>query len=59
VAEQLVERLQGMSLLALATVTADGPPIVGPVGEGFVDSGPLYWRIEAERMFTFAADPGD
>jgi hypothetical protein len=32
---------------------------VGPVGEGFVDSGPLYWRIEAERMFTFAADPGD
>jgi hypothetical protein len=30
-AEQLVERLTGMCLLALATVTADGRPIVGPV----------------------------
>ena len=30
-AEQLAERLQGMVLLALATVTADGRPIVGPV----------------------------
>jgi nitroimidazol reductase NimA-like FMN-containing flavoprotein (pyridoxamine 5'-phosphate oxidase superfamily) len=30
-AEQVAERLQGMSLLALATVTADGRPIVGPV----------------------------
>jgi uncharacterized pyridoxamine 5'-phosphate oxidase family protein len=30
-AEQLAERLQGMRLLALATVTADGRPIVGPV----------------------------
>jgi nitroimidazol reductase NimA-like FMN-containing flavoprotein (pyridoxamine 5'-phosphate oxidase superfamily) len=30
-AEQLVERLTGMRLLALATVTADGRPIVGPV----------------------------
>jgi uncharacterized pyridoxamine 5'-phosphate oxidase family protein len=30
-AEQLSERLQGMCLLALATVTADGRPIVGPV----------------------------
>ena len=30
-AEELVERLQGMRLLALATVTADGRPIVGPV----------------------------
>ena len=30
-AEQLSERLQGMVLLALATVTADGRPIVGPV----------------------------
>jgi pyridoxamine 5'-phosphate oxidase len=30
-AEQLCERLTGMCLLALATVTADGRPIVGPV----------------------------
>ena len=30
-AEQVAERLQGMVLLSLATVTADGRPIVGPV----------------------------
>ena len=30
-AEQVSERLQGMCLLALATATADGRPIVGPV----------------------------
>ena len=30
-AVQVAERLQGMCLLALATVTADGRPIVGPV----------------------------
>jgi hypothetical protein len=128
-AEQVAERLTGMSLLALATVTAGGRPIVGPVDgifyrgafhfgssphsvrfrhirarphvsathlpgeelavtvhgraevldmraeesagfrqtvldiyvprygaeyEEFIDSGPLYARIEAERMFTFA-----
>jgi nitroimidazol reductase NimA-like FMN-containing flavoprotein (pyridoxamine 5'-phosphate oxidase superfamily) len=128
-AEQVSERLTGMRLLALATVTADGRPQVGPVDgvflrgsfhfgsapdsvrarhigarpqvsathlpseelavtvhgravavdvqaeEGaelrqalldiyvprygpeweteFLDSGPVYWRIEAERMFTF------
>ncbi|MDX6659137.1 MAG: hypothetical protein QOH62_3930 [Solirubrobacteraceae bacterium] len=129
-AQQVVERLTGMCLLALATVTADGRPIVGPVDgifhrgafhfgsapdsvrfrhirarphvsathlpgeelaitvhgravpvdvqgeegaglrralldiyvprygaewEHFLDSGPVYARIEAERMFTFAA----
>ncbi|HEY7620205.1 MAG TPA: pyridoxamine 5'-phosphate oxidase family protein [Solirubrobacteraceae bacterium] len=128
-AEQVAERLTGMSLLALATVTAGGRPIVGPVDgifyrgafhfgssphsvrfrhirarphvsathlpgeelavtvhgraevldmraeesagfrqtvldiyvprygadyEEFIDSGPLYARIEADRMFTFA-----
>jgi nitroimidazol reductase NimA-like FMN-containing flavoprotein (pyridoxamine 5'-phosphate oxidase superfamily) len=128
---QVSERLTGMVLLALATVTADGRPIVGPVdgifyrgafhfgsspesvrfrhirarpqvsathlpgeelavtvhgraeivdtraeeaagfrqavldiyvpryGEQwaeFMDSGPLYARIDAERMFTFAMD---
>jgi nitroimidazol reductase NimA-like FMN-containing flavoprotein (pyridoxamine 5'-phosphate oxidase superfamily) len=35
-AEQLAERLQGMRLLALATVTADGRPIVGPVDGVFL-----------------------
>lgn len=30
-AEQVSDRLQGMCLLALATVTSDGRPIVGPV----------------------------
>lgn len=30
-AEQVCERLQGLTLLALATVTADGRPLVGPV----------------------------
>jgi nitroimidazol reductase NimA-like FMN-containing flavoprotein (pyridoxamine 5'-phosphate oxidase superfamily) len=30
-AEQVADRLSGMCLLALATVTADGRPIVGPV----------------------------
>ena len=124
-ASALAERLQGMVLLSLATVTADGRPLTGPVdgifyrgsfhfgsapdsvrfrhirarpqvsathlpgeelavtvhgravsvdvssgplrqalldvyvpryGEGwasFLDSGPVYARIDAERMFTF------
>ncbi len=131
-AEQVAERLQGMCLLALATVTADGRPVVGPVDgifyrgafhfgsspdsvrfrhirrrpevsathlpgeelaitvhgravpvdvgapegaglrdtllevyvprygagwEEFLDSGPVYARIDAERMFTFAMAP--
>src|SRR5438132_10328457 len=30
-AEQIAERLMGMRLLALATVTSDGRPLVGPV----------------------------
>lgn len=30
-AEQVADRLTGMRLLALATVTADGRPVVGPV----------------------------
>ena len=126
-AEQVADRLTGMRLLALATVTADGRPIVGPVdsiffrgafvfgsapdsirfrhirarpavsathlpgeelsvtvhgravevdvssgplrqalldvyvpryGESwasFMDSGPVYARIDAERMFTYSA----
>jgi len=128
-ADQVAERLSGMCLLALATATADGRPLVGPVDgvfyrgafhfgsspdsvrfrhirsrahvsathlpgeelavtvhglavpvdvraaanagfrrallevymprygeewERFLDSGPIYARIEAERMFAFA-----
>jgi uncharacterized pyridoxamine 5'-phosphate oxidase family protein len=132
-AEQVAERLDGMCLLALATVTADGRPVVGPVDgifyrgafhfgsapdsvrfrhiharpsvsathlpgeelavtvhgraipvdvrddqaagfrqtlldiyvprygrqweEEFLDSGPLYARIEPDRMFTFSMPP--
>jgi hypothetical protein len=129
---QVAQRLDGMCLLTLATVTADGRPIGGPVdgifyrgafhfgssrdsvrfrhirrrphvsathlpgeelavtvhgravpvdvapgapfrrallevyeprygsdwGETFLDSGPVYARIEAARMFTFAMRPG-
>jgi hypothetical protein len=130
-AEQVSARLAGMSLLALATVTSDGRPLVGPVDgifyrgsfyfgsspdsfrfrhirrcpdvsathlpgeelavtvhgravpvdvrspegaglrqtllevygprygpewESFLDSGPLYARIDATRMFTFHMD---
>ena len=133
-AEQVAERLTGMRLLALATVTADGRPIVGPVDgiffrgafhfgsapdsvrvrhirvrpqvsathlpgeelavtvhgravpvdihgaegaglrqalldiyvprygaqwEEFLDSGPVYARIDAERLFTFHMEPDD
>jgi hypothetical protein len=131
-AEQAAERLTGMCLLALATVSADGRPIVGPVdgiffrgafhfgsspdsvrfrhiaarpwvsathlpgeelavtvhgraervdvssgafrqtlldiytprygdewGESFLDSGPVYARIDAERMFTFSMPATD
>jgi nitroimidazol reductase NimA-like FMN-containing flavoprotein (pyridoxamine 5'-phosphate oxidase superfamily) len=133
-AEQVAERLTGMRLLALATVTADGRPIVGPVDgiffrgafhfgsapdsvrfrhirkrphvsathlpgeelavtvhgravpvdiqspagagfrrtlldiytprygeqweEEFLDTGPVYARIDAERMFTFQMSAG-
>src|SRR3954471_23791061 len=130
-AEQVSERLTGMCLLALATATSDGRPIVGPVDgiffrgsfhfgsspdsvrfrhidarphvsathlpgeelaitvhgraeradtssgplrqtlldiytprygaewEKFLDSGPVYARIDAERMFTFSMPGAD
>src|SRR6476660_7049899 len=132
-AAQVAERLDGMCLLALATATADGRPVVGPVDgvfyrgafyfgsspdsirfrhirarpqvsathlpgeelavtvhgravpvdvqderndgfrralleiyvprygpqwEEFLDSGPVYARIDADRMFTFSMPPG-
>jgi len=40
-AEQLSERLQGMRLLVLATVTADGRPLTGPVDGYFLHG--TFW----------------
>jgi nitroimidazol reductase NimA-like FMN-containing flavoprotein (pyridoxamine 5'-phosphate oxidase superfamily) len=31
-------------------------PRYGPEWEQFLDSGPVYWRIDAERMFSFHMD---
>ena len=41
-AEQLVERLTGMCLLVVATVTADGRPIAGPL-DGIFYRGAFYF----------------
>jgi hypothetical protein len=41
-AEELCQRMQGMCLLAVATVTSDGRPLVGPV-DGFLLHGCLYF----------------
>jgi nitroimidazol reductase NimA-like FMN-containing flavoprotein (pyridoxamine 5'-phosphate oxidase superfamily) len=41
-AEQLIEELRGMCLLALATVTADGRPLVGPV-DGIFHRGSFHF----------------
>ena len=40
-AQQLSERMQGMCLFVLATVTADGRPLVGPV-DGYLVHG-AFW----------------
>jgi hypothetical protein len=34
-------------------------PRYGEQWEEFLDSGPVYARIDADRMFTFHMDPGD
>src|SRR3954451_5855850 len=41
-AAQIAERLTGMRLLALATVTADGRPVVGPV-DGILYRGAFHF----------------
>jgi len=41
-AEQLCDRLQGMCLITVATVTADGRPLVGPV-DGYFLHGSFYF----------------
>ncbi len=48
-AEQVAERLTGMVLLALATVTSDGRPIVGPV-DGILYRGALHFGSAPDSM---------
>jgi hypothetical protein len=48
-AEQLVERLQGMCLLALATVTSDGRPVVGPI-DGIFFRGAFHFGSAPDSM---------
>ncbi|HEY2687688.1 MAG TPA: pyridoxamine 5'-phosphate oxidase family protein [Streptosporangiaceae bacterium] len=57
-AQQLCGRLQGMRLLALATVTADGRPLVGPV-DGYLLHGSFYFSSgrDSVRMRHLAARP--
>lgn len=57
-AGQVCERLQGMRLLALATVTADGRPLVGPV-DGYLIHGVFQFSSgrDSVRMRHLAARP--
>jgi hypothetical protein len=57
-AEQLAERLTGMCLLALATATADGRPIVGPV-DGIFFRGSFHFGSapDSVRFRHIAARP--
>jgi uncharacterized pyridoxamine 5'-phosphate oxidase family protein len=57
-ADQLCQRLQGMKLLVVATVTADGRPLAGPV-DGFFLHGSFYFGSarNSVRMRHLAARP--
>jgi nitroimidazol reductase NimA-like FMN-containing flavoprotein (pyridoxamine 5'-phosphate oxidase superfamily) len=57
-AHEVSARLQGMSLLALATVTADGRPLVGPV-DGIFFRGSFYFGSSPDsvRFRHIAARP--
>ena len=57
-AAQVIERLQGMRLLAVATVTADGRPLAGPV-DGYFLHGSFYFSSgrNSVRMRHLAARP--
>jgi len=57
-AAQLCERLQGMRLLVMATVTADGRPLAGPV-DGYLLHGAFYFSSgrNSVRMRHLAARP--
>ena len=58
-AEQLCQRLQGMKLLVVATVTADGRPLAGPV-DGYFLHGSFYFGSgrDSVRMRHLAVRPG-
>jgi uncharacterized pyridoxamine 5'-phosphate oxidase family protein len=57
-AEGVCEHLQGMCLLVVATVTADGRPLVGPV-DGYLLHGSLYFSSgeDSVRMRHLRARP--
>lgn len=57
-ATRLCQRLQGMRLLVLATVTADGRPITGPV-DGYLLHGEFFFSSgkDSVRMRHLAARP--
>jgi hypothetical protein len=57
-ARQLTERLQGLCLLVLATVTADGRPLGGPV-DGYFLHGTFWFSsgTQSVRMRHLAARP--
>jgi len=57
-ARQLADRLTGMRLLVLATVTADGRPVGGPV-DGYFLHGTFWFSsgTESVRMRHLAARP--
>jgi nitroimidazol reductase NimA-like FMN-containing flavoprotein (pyridoxamine 5'-phosphate oxidase superfamily) len=57
-AVQVCERLQGMRLLVVATVTADGRPLAGPV-DGYWLHGSFYFSSgrNSVRMRHLAARP--
>ncbi|MGO9857257.1 MAG: pyridoxamine 5'-phosphate oxidase family protein [Acidimicrobiales bacterium] len=57
-APELVHRLQGMRLLVLATVTADGRPLVGPV-DGYFLHGTFWFSSgrDSVRMRHLATRP--
>jgi hypothetical protein len=57
-AVELCRRLQGMCLLVVATVTADGRPLVGPV-DGYLLHGSFYFSSgrSSVKMRHLAARP--
>ena len=57
-AARLCERLQGMRLLTVATVTADGRPLAGPV-DGYLLHGSVYFSSgrDSVRMRHLAVRP--
>jgi Pyridoxamine 5'-phosphate oxidase len=57
-AEQVCERLQGMRLLVVATVTADGRPLAGPV-DGYFLHGAFFFSSgrNSVRMRHLAVRP--